>query len=157
LSPHPRVDYMVACGSYDETLCLYDTRYFKPLCQTPKLGGGIWQLKWHPYTNRRLLVAAMHGGCSVLNMKGFESYCRNNGEDLETDVMFPRLSPSSSSLSSASNMYGKVTKRFEEHKSMTYGADWLVCRHPMHTKSYFEAAASCSFYDRATFLWDSVF
>jgi hypothetical protein len=70
---------------------------------------------------------------------------------------FPALAPSSSSLSSASNMYGKVTKEFREHQSMCYGADWLVQRHPKHKDSYFEAAASCSFYDKAAYIWDSVF
>jgi hypothetical protein len=50
----------------------------------------------------------------------------------------------------------KVTKKFTEHESMAYGADWLVCPHPTRN-GYFEAAASCSFYDNAVYLWDTVF
>jgi hypothetical protein len=49
----------------------------------------------------------------------------------------------------------KVMKSFTEHESMAYGADWLVCPHPTRN-GYFEAAASCSFYDRALFLWDTL-
>jgi hypothetical protein len=50
-----------------------------------------------------------------------------------------------------------VKKAFEEHESMVYGASWLVCRHPKQPGSYFEAAASCSFYDQNVYVWDSVF
>lgn len=199
VAPHPRHDHLLAVGSYDETLCIYDTRYFRPLCRTPKIGGGIWRIKWHPYTNRRLLVAAMHGGAQAINVKGFESYLsesngyvllrtdrllmilpftvktnrlivfvyhRGHFDDIEYPINtkssplrgpFPALSPSSSSLSSSANMHCKVTKEFQEHESMCYGADWLVYRHPKHDDSYFEAAVSCSFYDKSTYLWDSVF
>jgi WD40 repeat protein len=78
VAPHPRVEHMLIMGSYDETVCIYDTRYFRPLFRSPPLGGGIWRLKWHPYTNRRLLVAAMHGGARVIDVKGFGSYVRDS-------------------------------------------------------------------------------
>jgi hypothetical protein len=201
VSPHPRQEHMLAVGSYDETMCLYDTRYFRPLFQTKKLGGGIWRIQWHPINNRRLLAAVMHGGARVINVKGFESYQRSSvwyvyaaelalhmltfdpcpsasyilllllSPSATADDEFlpitpylsfgggspPELSPSSSSLSTASNMHCKVTKEFREHGSMCYGTDWLVMRHPEHRQSYFEAVASCSFYDRAAYLWDSVY
>jgi len=114
----------------------------------------------HPYNHHRVLVAAMHGGCRVMNIKGFDRYCRENPSSTPEDEL-QRLTFSSSWDSSALDgglpMYGKVKKKFCEHESMVYGAAWLACRHPCHPNSYFEAAASCSFYDRSIFLWDSVF
>lgn len=47
-----------------------------------------------------------------------------------------------------------VTKEFTKHESMVYGADWLVscCA---NDEDLVEGAASCSFYDRAVYLWDT--
>jgi hypothetical protein len=60
------------------------------------------------------------------------------------------------SNSSQHRIRWRVKKCFEEHESMVYGAAWLACPHPTQPGSYFEAAASCSFYDRAVYVWDSV-
>ena len=134
ISKHPSIDHVVACGSYDETVCLYDIRNLsKPILRTPELGGGIWRIKFHPYSEDRILVGAMHGGCRVLRVYG----------DIQAENVY--TFPASV----------KVKKEFVEHESMAYGADWLVCRHPTQN-GYFEAAASCSFYDRSVFLWDSI-
>lgn len=42
------------------------------------------------------------------------------------------------------DMTVNCTKKFTEHESMTYGADWLVCPHPTQN-GYFEAAARFDF------------
>ena len=132
VAPHPRRPNLVACGSYDETINLYDIRYLstnaRPLGRSGPLGGGIWRLKWHPFDDNRLLVAAMHGGCRIVKIDKLH--------ENDTPVLV-------------------ATKEFVEHKSMAYGADWLVCKHPKED-GYFEAAASCSFYDKAVYLWDTV-
>ena len=144
-SAHPRQEYLIACGSYDETICLYDTRYLSaktPVSRSKEMGGGIWRIKWHPYIEERMLVAAMHGGCRVVEVTNFESVHEpppyDNGDDDDGESQFSF----------------RVTKKFTEHESMAYGADWLVCKHPTRN-GFFEAAASCSFYDRAVFLWDT--
>lgn len=168
IAPHPRHEHLVAVGSYDETMAVYDVRLPRPLLYRShkKLGGGIWRIKWHPITDHRLLVAAMHSGCRVLNLKGFCRYVEQEEDDsLRQQASFFNehafVSPTSSNLSEHPNTHyrlgAKSTKKFAEHSSMAYGADWLVARHPLHQQSYFEAAASCSFYDRAVYLWDSVF
>ena len=122
ISPHPRKEYLVAIGSYDETIAIYDLRYMsqKLMNRSESVGGGIWRIQWHPTNDDRLLLAAMHGGCRVL--------------DLTWSVDRPSFN---------------VMTYFTEHESMAYGADWLVQEHGVET------AASCSFYDRATFLWDT--
>ena len=154
VSPHPKLHNLVACGSYDETISLFDIRYVDPNKKNSffhakkKLGGGIWRIKWHPYRNNRMLVGAMHGGCRVLNVLGMQA--------LSTHEIKPTESSIYSYEGPESVMNVKVTKKFTEHESMAYGADWLVCRHPTR-EGYFEAAGSCSFYDRAVFLWDTVF
>jgi diphthamide biosynthesis protein 7 len=119
-----------AVGSYDESICIHDIRYMsdtQSLLKTGSLGGGIWRIKWHPYQNDRILVGAMHAGCRVLELEGFDN---TEGSDAKY----------------------KVTKEFTAHESMAYGADWLCYQDP-NTHSVIEAAASCSFYDKSVYLW----
>jgi len=125
ISPHPRVDHVVACGSYDETVCIYDLRAVtdskpNPLCHSDSVGGGLWRMKWHPHDNNRLLLGAMHGGCRVVQL-----------DDL-----------------SSKSIQFEIKQEFTNHESMAYGADWLV-----DTTAQVEVAASCSFYDRAFYAW----
>ncbi|GKY91953.1 hypothetical protein MPSEU_000166900 [Mayamaea pseudoterrestris] len=155
VAPHPRLDYLMVMGSYDETICLYDTRYMKPLCKSSALGGGIWRLKWHPLRNDRLLVAAMHGGARVVDFDGLDSYAHASMSENEmgSDSPTPATIPESSPTSSSNMISYSITKEFCEHKSMCYGADWLVHRQSGRDGPQFEAAATCSFYDKATYLW----
>ena len=117
----------------DENVMLIDTRYInvkQPFWKSGNLGGGIWRMKWHPYTSNRMLVGAMHGGCCVLNFHGTSlDGGRSNDAPVDDGI----------------DIYNehwtmKCTKYFQEHESMVYGADWLVCPHPTQN-GYFEAAA----------------
>merc|ERR1712107_151308 len=66
---HPFLDHVFATGSYDESLRIWDIRFLQqPIHKTQSCGGGIWRLKWHPHEKTKLLVAAMHGGCQILNV-----------------------------------------------------------------------------------------
>jgi diphthine methyl ester acylhydrolase len=124
ISPHPRNPNLVAAGSYDETIGIFDVRYTSQelLSRSGKLGGGVWRIQWHPELDDKMLLAVMHGGCRVVQ--------------LDPDDDF-RPIPT-------------VAKEFLAHESMAYGADWLVS----HDETI-EAAASCSFYDRACYLWNT--
>jgi hypothetical protein len=102
----------------------------KPFWKSGNLGGGIWRMKWHPYTSNRMLVGAMHGGCCVLNFYG-TSLDVHKSNDLP---VYDNI-----------DIYNEhwtmnCTKYYTEHESMVYGADWLVCPHPTQN-GYFEAAA----------------
>ena len=133
LSPHPRRFYWVACGSYDETMSVLDLRSVstsqapKQLCHSDALGGGMWRIKWHPKQDNRLLLGAMHGGCRVIDLLP-------NGEDQDS-------------------LGVHVHQKFTHHKSMAYGADWLVYQKPGQSR-LIEAAVTCSFYDKAMYLWN---
>jgi diphthamide biosynthesis protein 7 len=134
LSPHPRKEHLVACGSYDETVALLDLRKVsecqpKPLCHSEPLGGGMWRIKWHPLDDDRLLLGAMHGGCRVVKLDGLELL----GEESHSVEL-------------------QVQQKFTNHQSMAYGADWLVCQRQGRAGRV-QAAISCSFYDRAMYLW----
>ncbi len=162
LSPHPRRQHLLAVGSYDETIALFDLRTLtatagsEQRCGTPQklfhsdpLGGGIWRCKWHPHDDNRLLVAAMHGGCRVLEFRNLEAAMIRS--DPADHGMIPSISAS-------------IQQKFTKHRSMAYGADWLVhCADKIGDddddetggapRYIVEAAGSCSFYDRAMYLW----
>jgi hypothetical protein len=118
----------------DENIALIDKRYIthkQAFWKSGNLGGGIWRMKWHPYTKNRMLVGAMHGGCCVLNFSGT---CLSNSNVDDDDSTIYNTNPY------YANWDVKRTKYFTEHESMVYGADWLVCPHPTQN-GYFEAAA----------------
>jgi hypothetical protein len=106
-------------------------------------------MKWHPITPNRMLVAAMHGGCRVLNFGGGSFDCVQGALTWSSS----KESSFGSSSGAAEAFYHppattgrkvgmkyKKTKEFTEHESMVYGADWFVYPHPTQN-GYFEAAA----------------
>jgi len=140
LSPHPRIHNLLTIGSYDETIAVFDLRKTsdntaasrrpESLYHSDSLGGGIWRLKWHPFEDHKLLVAAMHGGCVVGEFDHLSAGVDGDSPAVEFDVQ----------------------QKFTLHQSMAYGIDWLV--HPGGSGGRgVETAASCSFYDKAMYLW----
>ncbi|KAG7171307.1 diphthine methyltransferase-like isoform X2 [Homarus americanus] len=58
-------EYLLASGSYDEIVNLWDTRTMRSPCSSISLSGGIWRLKWDPQGRNLLLAACMHNGFHV--------------------------------------------------------------------------------------------
>jgi len=125
IQSHPHIEHILAVGSYDNTVRIFDTRKpVLPLTQVD-VGGGAWRVKWHPSASRKsdLLVAAMHDGFKVV-----------------------RFAPSADD---STLVDGQIVKRFDEHESLAYGADWSF---PLSIEAE-TLVASCSFYDCTLHLW----
>jgi diphthamide biosynthesis protein 7 len=130
IQSHPNIEHLIAVGSYDATVRLFDSRKpLKPLSQAD-VGGGAWRVKWHPSPSRchDLLVAAMHDGFKIVRF--------NDIENLASD---------------ADGGNWEIVKKHDEHKSLAYGVDWSYKSsqgQPGET-----LIASASFYDHALHLW----
>jgi len=125
IQTHHHIEHLIAVGSYDEKVRLFDTRVpFRPL-QEVHVGGGVWRVKWHPSEDRLndLLVACMHNGFKVIQF----------------DPGFPDV---------ASEKF-EVLRRFDRHGSLAYGADWSFASGGDNSS----LIASCSFYDHSLHLW----
>ncbi|KAJ8489776.1 hypothetical protein ONZ51_g2749 [Trametes cubensis] len=133
IQSHPYLEHILAVGSYDNTVRIFDTR--KPLVPLTQadVGGGAWRVKWHPSPTRKndLLVACMHDGFKVVKFD-FGS----NAENPDTAL-------------STSDHPWEVVKRFDEHTSLAYGVDWFFGEKSDNGT----LVASCSFYDHTLHLW----
>ncbi|KYQ94189.1 WD40 repeat-containing protein [Tieghemostelium lacteum] len=93
---NPHREHIIAQGSYDEKLRIWDLRSMsKPLVITPKLQGGVWRVKWHP-SNPNLLVTACMAG-------GFHTLQSQDGSYQDLSILESYNDP---------------------HKSIAYGVDW---------------------------------
>ena len=142
VAPSPHDPHVVATGSYDDRVRLWDCRCVRrPLeaCDAADCGGGTWRLRWHP-ERRAIACAAMGGGVAIVDWSGRESRSideideANGGLESESDVWEP------GSLS--------VAFRYGGHGSIAYGADWGWKRGGRE-----DVVVSCSFYDKGLHVW----
>eukprot|EP00300_Choanocystis_sp_HF-7_P009124 c16272_g1_i3.p2 GENE.c16272_g1_i3~~c16272_g1_i3.p2 ORF type:complete len:128 (-),score=35.27 c16272_g1_i3:32-415(-) len=62
------VENRVLTGSYDDTLCLWDTRAMKKPLHSVPIGGGVWRIKEHPSTPEYVAVAGMYNGFHIVRV-----------------------------------------------------------------------------------------
>jgi diphthamide biosynthesis protein 7 len=168
-SPHH--EHVLATGSYDEKVRVWDDRLLgKPLA-THALGGGLWRLKWHPNAAHAnlMLLGCMHNGFRVVTVDGLATDATTRVDAaLAADI-------GDLSITEQSGYY--------RHTSLAYGCDWChadtVHRRVDTTAAASAAAAaaavssatldsspstassvdtmgiiaSCSFYDKQLRLW----
>jgi len=77
-------DDVVAVGSYDAKVRIFDRRKLKQSLASHDVGGGVWRLKWHPINNDKLLAACMHDGLKVLDFNGIEFSTRLRFDEHES-------------------------------------------------------------------------
>ena len=77
-----RDEVTLLTGSYDEHVRLWDTRSIKSELDTWHVGGGVWRLRPRPGDEDKLLVAVMHDGFKVVDIKdGGKILQENRGHD----------------------------------------------------------------------------
>ncbi|QRV76170.1 WD domain, G-beta repeat protein [Ceratobasidium sp. AG-Ba] len=131
IQTHPFIEHMIAVGSYDNTVRLFDSRKMTVPIADVEVGGGAWRVKWNPSPDRKedLLVACMHDGFKVVK-------CPIRDSDAGIVVEKP-----------------SVMSSYNAHDSLAYGVDW---QHGVSKENSSEGlVASCSFYDHVLHLWSS--
>ncbi|KAL3876176.1 hypothetical protein ACJMK2_034047 [Sinanodonta woodiana] len=139
IQSNPIQEQIVATGSYDEQLCIWDSRQMRRPLQDIGLGGGIWRVKWEPWSGTRILTATMYNGFHLLQ------------------------------ADSTSGAAIDILSRYTKHESLAYGADWCrlnsnqnvgPCEKTVDSETTFSATpakyliSTCSFYDHSLHLWE---
>lgn len=89
-------EYLIASGSYDEQLRIWDFRKMKHPLHTSNMSGGLWRVKWNPHHFDSILTACMHGGFHVVDSR---------------DALHSSKEP-------------VILASYTNHNSIAYGADW---------------------------------
>ena len=158
VAPSPHDPHVLATGSYDDVVRLWDARAAnRPVAVAScRLGGGSWRARWHPRA-RRLAVAAMDGGAVALDWDGEErSFCVRRDEDFVQDGGVADHdadeNPKNAVQERASDVRPgslRASCVYDGHASIAYGADWGW----RGGRSRGDVVVSCSFYDKGLHVW----
>ena len=122
IQSNKKKEYIMATGSYDEHILIWDTRNRRSPIADIETGGGVWRIKWHPYLENVLLAACMHDGFKIFKSEELSEW--------------------------------DLTHDYQNHKSLAYGADWLLPTSNGNMNGPENAlVATCSFYDNLMNVW----
>src|SRR5207248_3191465 len=131
--------HLLATGSYDERVMLWDTRQLARPLSCTNVGGGVWRLKWDS-TGQRLLSVSMHNGLHVMDC----------------------------SLAAMSAEAQPILLHYTQHEALVYGGDWcqVDSSYPadkleslahgsinISTNCHNGLIASCTFYAHSLHVW----
>jgi len=136
---HPHNSHLLAVGSYDEQVRIWDKRNMREAVATVGTGGGVWRLKWHPQDPSLLLSASMRGGFHVLRFDGVSS----DADEAKENTHLQGDNPDE--LLRILHSYGSP----HDVQKLAYGVDWCAA-------SGSHLIGCCSFYDRLFSLWQYV-
>lgn len=139
-------EHLLATGSYDEYVRIWDTRRMKYPVHEVHVGGGIWRIKWHPFSTKYILVAAMHHGFHILQLdytlgvNVIASYNEHKSLAYGVDWHWFQYE---SSFNIPKEDHTTSSSSMEETDNVGNTVCW-------NTRNII---ASCSFYDRSLHLW----
>lgn len=135
IAPHPTVDHLLAVGSYDERVRLFDARALRsPLSEAHADGGGVWRARWRePRPDEQpgvwwLALACMQAGQAVAPVHvtgGRTEGAVGAGAAVDEDKADRGEGPLQASIGELSF--------YHRQKSLAYGIDWK--RAPLSTLS----------------------
>ncbi len=149
ISSSPHTPHLLAVGSYDSNLRLFDTRSMKVPLRTIPVGGGVWRTKWNPSKERKgeLVLACMHGGFRTIKLD--DEFLA--GGEIVGGWAQESVAPLGDEKSGVDKGQGwETTAVFDKHESIAYGVDWSRAATDEHGRG---VIASCSFYDHSMMLW----
>ncbi|OUM63301.1 hypothetical protein PIROE2DRAFT_10202, partial [Piromyces sp. E2] len=121
---NPHDEHIMATGSYDTYLNIWDKRNMaKPLIHHCT-EGGVWKIKWHPKLEKKscLAAACMYNGFHI-----FDLNWNTTGDDAVSEICV-----------------------YDKHESIAYGIDW--CQYTNEDCSN-QIMGTCSFYDHLFHIW----
>ncbi len=86
---HPYNPYLLATGSYDDNLYIWDKRNMRTPIAQHHMGGGVWRVKWHPNPKfaDTLLVVNMYNGVHVVKIDGIASAVNSISDNIVYDIL----------------------------------------------------------------------
>lgn len=170
---HPYNPHLLATGSYDEHLRIWDKRNMRTPIISKNLSGGVWRIKWHPDPARSntMLVTNMYNGLHVVDLVsphlpasagiGAFSSTPSTLSDDRKEILDEFLE-----MAAHNHTYNgsdlEISASYNRHgpKSIAYGGDWS---HIRDLSPFYSSTAeknipntlvqSASFYNKRVDLW----
>ena len=133
--PSPHDDHIIATGSYDDYVRLWDCRRIATPLSECNVGGGAWRARWHR-SRRALACAAMGGGAVLLDAANDALTAVYTYDDHESIVYGADWVSAPNDTKNNNNSSGNEEERGEDENN--HDDDVLV---------------TCSFYDNDVRCW----